>query len=388
MDEYNLDESDALLVQRVLAGDRAAFTTLALRSAASVLRLCQRLLGSVHDAEDVRQEALLQAFLGLARLREPAHFGAWLHAIAANLARTVLRQRRVVSLDGIPPEIPVYDLWSRIPPQPDAIVLAREVHKTIMAAIQDLPARQREAVIGFYLEHYHYDELAAILGVPLSTVKGRLFYGRQALRRVLAPLAADVNPNRCLATEDSMQSAVFCDVTLLMVYHHVATGWNVVVLKDATAPRYLPICVGPFEADAIHRALHGDQTERPMTHDLTLRLLQPLHAEIEHVAIDRILDKTYYATIMLRQGAQTYTVDARPSDALALAARTNAPLSVRTTVIDHASLTLPGVSDTSHGVEQATSTNHLQRALDDWVAAAGMPPPHPMGRSSGADARG
>ena len=73
---------DAALVARTLAGEREAFGPLLLRYYPSVLRLCGRLLGPASEAQDVAQEAALQAFLGLAQLHEPDRFGAWLHAIA------------------------------------------------------------------------------------------------------------------------------------------------------------------------------------------------------------------------------------------------------------------------------------------------------------------
>ncbi|MBC8078365.1 MAG: hypothetical protein H7Y32_19965, partial [Chloroflexales bacterium] len=84
---------DAALVAQVLAGERAAFEPLLLRHSPSVERLCRRLLGSASEAEDVAQEASIQAFLGLRQLQQPARFGPWLHAIAANLARKALRRR-------------------------------------------------------------------------------------------------------------------------------------------------------------------------------------------------------------------------------------------------------------------------------------------------------
>src|SRR5512132_3341290 len=93
---------DAELVTAILAGDREAFGPLLARWQASTLRLCRRLLGPGPQAEDVAQEAAVQAFLGLPRLADPARFGAWLHAIAANRARMALRRRRLLALEGLP----------------------------------------------------------------------------------------------------------------------------------------------------------------------------------------------------------------------------------------------------------------------------------------------
>jgi RNA polymerase sigma-70 factor (ECF subfamily) len=86
MEHENDNLSDPVLVAQVLAGDRTALEPLLRRYYPSLVQLCMRLLDSPFEAQDVAQEAVLQAVLGLARLCEPARFGAWLHAIAANLA--------------------------------------------------------------------------------------------------------------------------------------------------------------------------------------------------------------------------------------------------------------------------------------------------------------
>jgi RNA polymerase sigma-70 factor (ECF subfamily) len=187
---------DAALVGRTLAGEREAFSPLLLRYYPSVLRLCRRLLGASPASQDVAQEAALQAFLGLAQLHEPDRFGAWLHAIAANLARMALRRRRLLSLDALTDGAQPAVLWAATP-TPEEVHAARELHDAIVAALGELSSVNREVAIGFYLEGYSYAELAELLGVPVSTVKGRLFKGRRQLRRALAPLAHDVlKPDR------------------------------------------------------------------------------------------------------------------------------------------------------------------------------------------------
>jgi DNA-directed RNA polymerase specialized sigma24 family protein len=97
--------ADADLVAAVLAGDREAFGPLLARWQPSVLGLCRRLLGPGPLAEDVAQEAAVAAFVGLARLADPARFGAWLHAIAANQARMALRRRHRQALEGLAPHV-------------------------------------------------------------------------------------------------------------------------------------------------------------------------------------------------------------------------------------------------------------------------------------------
>src|SRR6185295_1516849 len=192
MNHHTDTRSDATLVTLVLAGEREIFTPLLLRYYASVARLCRRLLGPTPEAQDIAQEAALQAFLRLGELQDAARFGAWLHAIAANLARMELRRRRTLSLDAVPDGAAMIVLWAAGPHTPEEVHAAREAHDAIVAALNELSSVNREVVIGFYLEGYSYAELAELLGVPVSTVKGRLFKGRRQLQQKLEPLAHEV----------------------------------------------------------------------------------------------------------------------------------------------------------------------------------------------------
>src|SRR4051812_3800105 len=130
----NDDRNDAALVELTLAGQPETFEPLLLRYYSSVVRLCWRLLGDTLAAQDTAQEAALQSFLNLAHLHEPSRFGAWLHAIAANLARMALR-RRTLSLDatdegaaGAKHGAPMAVLWAARLPTPEEAHAAREVH--------------------------------------------------------------------------------------------------------------------------------------------------------------------------------------------------------------------------------------------------------------------
>jgi uncharacterized protein len=344
---------DAALVARALAGEREAFGPLLLRYYPSVLRLCQRLLGPSPASQDVAQEAALQAFLGLAQLREPERFGAWLHAIAANLARMALRRRRLISLDALTDGVPLAVLWAAAP-TPEEVHAAREVHDAIVAALSELSSVNREVAIGFYLEGYSYAELAELLGVPVSTVKGRLFKGRRQLRRALAPVAHDVlKPDRRRRKELAMETPELVEVKLDSVRMSMLTQHRVIMLREADGPRVLPIWIGAFEGDAIAMALQGRTPDRPMTHDMAVRLLETLGAQVQRVVVNKIAETTFYAEIMLAEGDKIYQIDARPSDAIALAVRIGTPIFVAPSVIDQAGV----VPD----VELTDSPSHFER---------------------------
>jgi bifunctional DNase/RNase len=114
------------------------------------------------------------------------------------------------------------------------------------------------------------------------------------------------------------------------------TNMPIIILRDALGQRMLPIWVGVFEANAIALQLESVQTPRPMTHDLMKNLLEEVNASIDRVTVCDLRDNTFYATIQLRTAQRSVSVDARPSDAIALALRTGSPIFVEETVIEGA----------------------------------------------------
>ncbi|HEV3156161.1 MAG TPA: bifunctional nuclease family protein [Candidatus Baltobacteraceae bacterium] len=107
----------------------------------------------------------------------------------------------------------------------------------------------------------------------------------------------------------------------------------VVILKDLEGTRYLPILIGPFEATAIALALEGTQVPRPLSHDLMRSLLEALDAKLEEIVIHDIHDSTFFAKLVIRTKGETIEIDARPSDGIALALRTNAPIFVSDKIV-------------------------------------------------------
>jgi bifunctional DNase/RNase len=119
---------------------------------------------------------------------------------------------------------------------------------------------------------------------------------------------------------------------------HMLSNRHVVILKDPERDRYLPIWIGAWEASAIAMRLQGLAVERPLTHDLFAAALASLGARIERVVISELSDETYHARIFLDRNGEGVEVDARPSDALALAVRTEAPIYASEDVLSQAAL--------------------------------------------------
>ena len=110
----------------------------------------------------------------------------------------------------------------------------------------------------------------------------------------------------------------------------------IVLLQEADSERFLPIWIGVFEANAIALSLEGLEPPRPMTHDLLHTSLQRLGGEVECVTISGLRDNTFFAEVLLRGPAGQHRIDSRPSDAIALALRAEAPIFVHRTVLDSA----------------------------------------------------
>lgn len=113
---------------------------------------------------------------------------------------------------------------------------------------------------------------------------------------------------------------------------------RIVILREKEAERYLPIWIGPYEAEAITIALQGTETSRPLTHDLLLNVFRTMQARLVRVEVNSLRDQTYFGNIVAEFDGQTIDIDSRPSDALALAVRANIPILVELEVMEDAGI--------------------------------------------------
>ena len=114
------------------------------------------------------------------------------------------------------------------------------------------------------------------------------------------------------------------------------TNMPIVILRDEDGQRVLPIWLGIFEANAIAQQIENVETSRPMTHDLLRNVISDLKADVEEVVVSDLKGNTFYALINLRVDGEVVAIDARPSDAIALALRVRAPILVDESVIANA----------------------------------------------------
>lgn len=300
------------------------------------------MLRDAGEAEDVAQEAILQAYLHLGRLERADRFGAWLCGIAVNLAKMRLRRRRAhVSLDDLSGGRPVPAPNLPTEPSPEERVEAAELLSCVQEAIALLTPGQRELVLLAYLDGLTPQETAALLGRSPGSVRVGLHRARQHLREHLSPLAA--RPTR---KEPEMIEMTLEDVIVRVVDDEeprLAAEHRIVLLHERDGDRLLPIWVGPPEGDSLAFGLANESTPRPLTADLTARLLQAAGARVERVLVSKLVEQTFYAVVTLVNGDGSHEVDARPSDALNLAARTGAPIFVDGAVLEESALTADDV---------------------------------------------
>jgi RNA polymerase sigma factor (sigma-70 family) len=343
--------SDGELVLAARGGDRAAFGTLIDRHRGRVEGVVRGLLRTCEDTEDVTQEALLQAYLGLERLREPDRFGSWVTAIAANLAKMRLRQ---LTRPQPPPVLAPVENGSSL-----------ELLEQLRAALARLTPEQRRVVLLHDLEGRTAAEIAAELEEEPGTVRVRLHRARALLRPHLAGLEPTTRKERRTMVEVELDDVVVrvlaeSDAEPTLANEHV----RVVLLRERDSTRVLPIWVGPPEGDALALHLGGDTMPRPLTADLMARLLEAVGGKVERVAVSSLREKTFYAIVTVSGGAGSAEVDARPSDALNLAARIGAPIFVDRTIMDE------------HGIEAAERDERMQKLEDEWLEReAGESPP-------------
>lgn len=119
---------------------------------------------------------------------------------------------------------------------------------------------------------------------------------------------------------------------------HMLSSQHVVILREAEAERYLPIWIGSWEAQSIAMKLQGVEAERPLTHDLLATILLDLGVSVRRIVVSDLADETYRARIVLVQGGSDFDIDARPSDAIALAVRVGAPIFATEAVLDRAAV--------------------------------------------------
>jgi RNA polymerase sigma factor (sigma-70 family) len=352
------EPGDAALVAAARAGDRAALGTLLARHRPLALALCRRAIGDAGLAEDAAQEACLQAMLSLERLRKPERFGSWLAGIALNVCRRWLRARN-------------RNAWSweavagglRLPepvdpgPGPEAAAERADEAAAVWRSIATLPPGQRDAVVLYYLRGLSSLEVASALGIEPGSVKTRLYKARHGLRRRMGA-ESDMTTAHPEAVE-----VMIADVRRLAApYDDDRPARHWIVLQEQTGERRMAIWMGETEAESIAWELERLKPPRPMTYEFAAALLQATGARVVEIRVDRLEQDTFFATVVLEGASGRHEFDARPSDALNLAVRTDAPIRVASDVFERSAVS--GDATAALSSEMATELRGRIRAAE------------------------
>ncbi len=329
------EKTDAELVLLTRAGNREAFGYLVERYQQVVRHIARRLIAVEEIARELAQEALVQAYLSLDHLRDPVSFKSWLYGITLNVCRSYLREQKgdVLSLETLIGGMRCDSVWD-VAIDPQSVVEERELRHAVFQAVQNLPPGDRVAVQLFYYEQLTLKEVAVTLQIPVTTVKGRLHRARKYIREQVSFQYETVLPAK-------QRRRRMKKMTIDSVREHPETKQYIVVLKDEDDKQFF-IWIGQSEAYTIAGGLNDIEPLRPLSAQLMLNLLQATKSELIEVRIEALKEEIFYATIKIRSGNEMQEIDARPSDALALAVLAKCPIYAAEDVIARATGFPPG----------------------------------------------
>jgi RNA polymerase sigma-70 factor, ECF subfamily len=192
------EQSDPELIFLARQGDKAAFSRLVLRYQPMAQRIARQAVSNEDLAQEIVQDAMLQAYLSLAKLNDPTRFKSWLYGIVLNLCRNDLRRQKVIylSLETMVGNL-VDELLSidRSSLDPQLLAEQEELHTALLEAVDTLSDKNRLATLLFYHEQLSLQEVADRLNISIGAVKGRLHKARHQLRSILLPLQFPLQPN-------------------------------------------------------------------------------------------------------------------------------------------------------------------------------------------------
>ena len=188
-------DSDAMLVERTVAGDQKAFELLVIKYQRRIQRLIGRMVRDVDLVEDIAQETFIRAYRALAQFRGEAQFYTWLYRIAINTAKKALmdlKRNPTVSENAYKSDDD--DETSRVENElttsetPEAVLASKEIAEIINDAMQALPEELREAITLREIEGLSYEEISEAMNCPIGTVRSRIFRAREAISAKVKPL--------------------------------------------------------------------------------------------------------------------------------------------------------------------------------------------------------
>jgi RNA polymerase sigma factor (sigma-70 family) len=335
------NKADSELVALARSGNKEAFGELIERYQQMVRRITLGMVVHEEVARDLAQEAILQAYLSLDHLRDSTRFKSWLYGIVLNVCRGYIRDQKTdlfsleAMMGGMYRDMPFFPSGVI---DPEEVAEQRELHRIVLNAIQHLSPKDRLATLLFYYEQLSLREIAAILGVSVPAVKGRLYRAREQLRERLLPVYVDMESE----TERKQGRKTMTKVTVAAVTDRDdGAKHSVVTLLDEVGRRILNIWILDRDALVIALGVSGTTPIRPMSLHLMVNLLKATGMELEEVRIETLKDDIFYAVTKIRNRNVSHELDARPSDAIALAVLMDKPIYVAEEVLERCGVVLP-----------------------------------------------
>lgn len=189
-------DSDAMLVERTVAGDQRAFELLVIKYQRRVQRLIGRMVRDVDIVEDIAQETFIRAYRALHQFRGDAQFYTWLYRIAVNTAKKFLldmKRDRTISDSAFGPKDDDDETFRpRNEPStdetPESVLAAKEIGQAVSEALAALPDDLRQAITLREMEGMSYEDIAQLMACPIGTVRSRIFRAREAISAKVRPM--------------------------------------------------------------------------------------------------------------------------------------------------------------------------------------------------------
>ena len=316
-------------VKRARDGDSGAFGLLANRYLPNIKKWIGTRV-SHEKVDDLSQETLLRAFESIENLADPSRFEQWLRGISLNVVRMHYRSNSTAQSEildeQLRPRAKDIDHDAKYPTEWHMIEESRS--SQVAEALMGLKSGYREALTLYYLDGMSYTQIAKTLGVSVAAVKSRMHRGRKQVKARLMEMedATMTEEHRMLKTK------------IHEVYRAEKPGADpiaVVILKPDERDVFVPIWVAEVEGQSILLSLRGETAPRPLTHDLMRDLLKAAGAKVERVVVTELRDNdVFYSEVRIRGKDGAVDVDARPSDAIALALLSGSDLFISRDVLE------------------------------------------------------
>ncbi|WP_220199367.1 bifunctional nuclease domain-containing protein [Ktedonospora formicarum] len=343
MKEY----SDAQLVARARADDTYAFQLLIERYQAMAFYLAQHYIGETETARELVQDAFLQAYLSLDRLRDAARFKSWLYGIVLNTCRNWRRVHldRTLSLDA--QTMLFEDSYSdSLCLDPQEIVEERELQQLLRVAVGTLTPKNQVVAYLFYYEDMSVQEIARRLNIAQTTVKNRLHKGRQQL---LAQLQMHY-PEIVRLTTSRRKKKTMLSLKLVKVLskkQRFSSDTTIILLDEQKQRIWMPRIFEYVQPrDQMLLPLDDAVIVDPSTTNFLVDMIRTLQGKVEEVVIDTLYEDLLYARVRLSGQRGRHTIKARLQDALPLALRDHCPIVVAEEILDLQAIELAEYGET------------------------------------------